>query len=324
MAPRDPILSTVAPGITAVDTGMIGERELNSVYFIAAAEPTLIETGPGADGSVVRAALSELGVDAGDLAHILVTHIHIDHAGGAGSLLRQFPRATLWAHERGVPHLVDPTRLIASTARTYGPQRMTSFFGVTEPVPPGRVRPLDDGDRIDLGDRVLTVIHTPGHASHHVAFHDDGSDAILTGEAIGSFLPWGPAYRPALPPPEVDVLQAIASIDRIGALHPTTLLTSHFGAIPAGEDGCALARDGVISWSETVRRTLEADRGASQEDLAESLGELADRSFASTAGRPLSGAESARYDALGSIAMNAAGLSRYWSKRWESEEGGAR
>jgi glyoxylase-like metal-dependent hydrolase (beta-lactamase superfamily II) len=319
MEPREPILSPVGSGITAIDTGMIGERELNAVYLIAGSAPTLVEAGPGADVPVVLAALEDLGVAAEDLAHIVVTHIHLDHAGGAGPLLRHFPRATLWAHERGVPHLIDPSRLVASTARTYGLTRMDAFFGPTEPVPPDRVRSVTDGDRIDLGDRTLTVIHTPGHASHHVAFRDDASGAIFTGEAIGSYLPWGPAFRPALPPPEVDVEQAIASIDRIAAFRPTDLLTSHFGPVPSGGDGCARAKEAILSSSEAVRRILEVDPDSAPERVADALEALSGRSFADQAGRPL-GPEMKRYDALGSTAMNAAGLTRYWRKRWEAEK----
>jgi glyoxylase-like metal-dependent hydrolase (beta-lactamase superfamily II) len=319
MERREPILSSVGGGITMIDTGMIGERELNAVYFIPGSSPTLVETGPGADLPVVLTALAEVGVEPEDLAHIVVTHIHIDHAGGAGALLSRFPRASVWAHERGVSHLVNPTRLVASTARTYGEERMQRFFGATEPIAADRVRAVTDGDTIDLGDRTLAVIHTPGHASHHVAFHDDGGGAVFTGEAIGSYLPWGPAFRPALPPPEVDVEQALASIDRIAETHPTELLTSHFGAVPAGVDGCARAKENIVSWSEVVRQVLRSEPEASQDQVAAALAAHADRSFAEETGRPLD-EESARYDVMGSVAMNATGLSRYWRKRWEREE----
>lgn len=316
--PRLPILSSAAADITTIDTGMLGERALNAVYLIAGQRPTLVEAGPGADVPVVLAALAELGVGADDLANIIVTHVHVDHAGGAGALLGHFPSATLWAHERGAPHLVDPSRLVASTARTYGIERMEAFFGRTEPVPRERLRSVVDGDTIDLGDRTLRAIHTPGHASHHVAFHDDGSGAVFTGEAIGSYLPWGPAFRPALPPPEVDVEQALVSIDRISAAQPTHLLTSHFGPVPEGLDACALAKEATLSWSAVIHRILEEDPEIPLEILSDALAVHASDTFAEQAGRPL-GDQGARYDVLGSIAMNAAGLARYWRKRWEAE-----
>ena len=316
---REPILSRIGPDITAIDTGMIGERELNSVYFISGSAPTLVEAGPGVDLPVVLEALAELGVDAEDLAHIVLTHIHLDHAGGAGALLRHFPRATIWAHERGAAHLVDPSRLVASTARTYGQARMQSFFGATEPVPRDRIRAVTDGDRIDLGERGLDVIHTPGHASHHVAFHDSGTGAMFTGEAIGSYLPWGPALRPALPPPEVDIEQALSSIDRISALRPSQLLTSHFGAIPSTMDACTLAKEEILTWAEVVRKILTAEPEATAGRLTDALAAHGAASFAQQAGRPL-GSDGNRYDALGSTSMNATGLARYWRKRWENDQ----
>ena len=297
---------------------MVGERALNAVYLIGGSEPTLVEAGPGADLPVVLAALEALGVDAEGLAHIVVTHVHVDHAGGAGALIRHFPHATLWVHERGARHMVDPSRLLASTARTYGPDRMEAFFGRTEPVPGDRLRSMVDGSRIDLGDRALRVIHTPGHASHHVALHDTESGAVFTGEAIGSYLPWGPAFRPALPPPEVDVEQALASIDRIAALAPTQLLTSHFGPVPDGVDGRGMARDAIRSWSTLIRRQLEIDPDAPQQRLTDALAALAEDTFAEQTGRPL-GDERSRYDVIGSIEMNAIGLARYWRKRWANE-----
>ncbi len=297
---------------------MIGERALNAVYLIGGSEPTLVEAGPGADLPVVLAALEALGVDTGSLAHIVLTHVHVDHGGGAGALIRHFPHATLWVHEHGARHMVDPSRLLASTARTYGPDRMEAFFGRTEPVPGNRLRSVVDGSRIDLGDRALRVIHTPGHASHHVALHDTESGAVFTGEAIGSYLPWGPAFRPALPPPEVDVEQALASIDRIAALAPTQLLTSHFGPVPDGVDGCAMAKDAIRSWSTMIRRQLEIDPDAPQQRLTGALAALAEDTFAEQTGRPL-GDERTRYDVIGSIDMNAIGLTRYWRKRWANE-----
>ncbi|MEP7060253.1 MAG: MBL fold metallo-hydrolase [Actinomycetota bacterium] len=315
---REPILASAGSGITVIDTGMIGEREFNSVYFIEGTAPTLVEAGPGADVPVILEALAQLGVDAQDLAHIVLTHIHIDHAGGAGDLLRRFPRATVMVHEYGAAHLVDPTRLLASTARTYGTDRMTAFFGSMEPVAADRLRTLTDGDRVAIGERTLRVIHTPGHAGHHIAYQDDLSGAVFTGEAIGSYLPWGPAFRPALPPPEVDVELALGSIDAIASVSPSQLLTSHFGPVPDGVDGCARAKDAIGTWSGAVRAALTSDPALSADALAAHLAALAERTFETQAGRTL-GSELARYDALGSISMNGAGLSRYWRKRWEAQ-----
>jgi glyoxylase-like metal-dependent hydrolase (beta-lactamase superfamily II) len=306
----------VADGITAIDTVMADERELNSVYLIAADEPCLVESGPAADTGRLRRALTGLGLGPEDLAHVVVTHIHMDHAGGVGDLLAAFPRARVWVHERGAPHLADPARLEASTARTYGAERMRALFGPMRPIAPDRIAPVTDGDVIELGDRTLRVVHTPGHASHHVALVDDHVGAAFTGEAIGSFLPWGPAFRPALPPPEVDVEAAHTSIDRIRAARPTVLLTSHFGPVPDPVRALTLADDRIDAWAADVHDLLRRDADMDAATIAEALTQRARREFEHDAGRPF---EPERYDVLGSVRMNAQGLARYWRKRWERE-----
>jgi glyoxylase-like metal-dependent hydrolase (beta-lactamase superfamily II) len=315
---RHPVLTVVADGVTMVDTVMTGEPDFNAVYVLDGDEPALVETGPGADLPLVLEALEVLGVGSDDLAHVVVTHIHLDHAGGAGSLAERFPGATIWAHDRGAPHLADPARLVASTARTYGDERMRAFFGETVPVPAGRLRSVQDADTISLGNRALEVVHTPGHASHHVALHDTRSGALFTGEAIGSFLPLCPAFRPALPPPEVDVEAAVASIDRMRRRRPSALLTSHFGPVPDVDEAFDAATDRIHAWSDTVRTTLTRDAEAEVDEVARALRDLAEAEFERETGRAI---DLARYDAIGSIRMNATGLSRYWRKRWERETG---
>ncbi|MGZ8596562.1 MAG: MBL fold metallo-hydrolase [Actinomycetota bacterium] len=314
--PRHPVITDVADGVTMIDTLMTGEPEFNAVYVLEGDQPAIIETGPGADLPLVLEALERLGLGPEDLAHVVVTHIHLDHAGGAGALAARFPKATVWAHERGAPHLADPARLIASTARTYGHDRMLAFFGETIPVPGGRLRSVTDADTIPLGDRTLDVVHTPGHASHHVALHDRRSGALFTGEAIGSHLPWGPAFRPALPPPEVDVEAALASIERIRSRRATTLLTSHFGPVPDPDEACDTAAERIAAWSTTVRRVLERDPQADTDAVTDELRALATTEFEAETGRPI---DLQRYDAIGSIAMNASGLARYWRTRWQRE-----
>src|SRR5688572_22584556 len=141
-----PVVFPVADGITAIDTFMGGRARYTAAYLLEATETTLVETGPGTSVEPVAEALHSLGVAPDDLAHIVLTHIHLDHAGGVGRLAERFPRATVWVHQRGAPHLVDPARLVASTARVWGDAEMRELFGPTEPVAGGRVRPLEDAD----------------------------------------------------------------------------------------------------------------------------------------------------------------------------------
>jgi glyoxylase-like metal-dependent hydrolase (beta-lactamase superfamily II) len=197
---------------------------------------------------------------------------------------------------------------------------MRTLYGSMVPVAPHRLRAVGGGDRIDLGDRALTAVHTPGHASHHVAVHDDRSGAMWTGEAIGSYLPWASCFRPALPPPEVDVERALGSIAAMRSRRPTALLTSHYGPVPNTDEAFERAEARIRSWADAVERILRHDRDvsrdASEDTVRDALERLASTEFETDAHRPF---EEQRYDALGSIRMNAQGLSRYWRKRWERE-----
>src|SRR5262245_40852020 len=168
---------------------MAGKTNITSGYLLHGREPALVETGPTTSVQAVTAGLGSLGLGPPDLAHIVVTHIHLDHAGGVGTLARHFPTATVWVHERGAPHLADPQKLVASATRVYGEERLQRLFGPVEAVPPDRVRAVADGDAIPLGDRHLDVLYTPGHASHHVALVDSRSGAVFTGDALGIHLP---------------------------------------------------------------------------------------------------------------------------------------
>jgi glyoxylase-like metal-dependent hydrolase (beta-lactamase superfamily II) len=304
--------------IHGIDTVTGGLREFNSVYLLPGGEPTLVEAASAADTGVVIEALDRLGIGPHDLAHIVVTHVHLDHAGGAGTLAERFPHATVWVHERGAPHLADPTRLVASTARTYGEERMFELYGRTVPVDSERIRAVEDGDDIALGDRHLEVLHTPGHASHHIALLESATGAMFTGEAVGSHLPWADCYRPALPAPEVDVELALAAVERIRACNPHALLTSHFGPIPDAQEGCARGADRIRAWSDTVRDALTNDPATDLASISTILTEQAGREYLQDAGVPI---DLPRYDAIGSIAMNAGGLARYWRRRWEREAG---
>ena len=148
------------------------------------------------------AALDELGVAADDLAGVAVTHIHLDHAGGVGDVAAAFPQATVYVHERGARHLVDPTRLVDSAAQVYG-DLLDSLYGRLTPTPSERVQVLADGDELVVStNRTLTTVDSPGHAKHHLALHDSESGLLFAGDAVGVRLPDVGVLRPATPPPD--------------------------------------------------------------------------------------------------------------------------
>jgi glyoxylase-like metal-dependent hydrolase (beta-lactamase superfamily II) len=304
-----PITFEVAPGIQAIDTNMFGRQGLTSAYLLDAAEPALVETGPTTSVEALREGLASVGIGPGDLAHIVVTHIHLDHAGGAGALAPLFPGATVWVHERGAPHLADPDRLVASAGRIYGEQRLLDLFGPVHPVAAERLRAVTDGDRIPLGDRSLDVLYTPGHAGHHVALLDDRSHGVFVGDALGVFLPDVGVLRPATPPPEFNLDLAVSSVERIRGTQPTVILFSHFGPVREVAEICNRAVDRLRAWTDVVAEALRES-----DELARVVGRL--RAATGNADvAPAQGVDALRYEFLSSYEMNAMGLIRYLTRR---------
>jgi glyoxylase-like metal-dependent hydrolase (beta-lactamase superfamily II) len=314
MESPSPVVFPVADGITAIDTFMGGRSRYTAAYLLEATEMALVETGPGTSVEPVAAALRKLGMAPDELAHIVLTHIHLDHAGGVGQLAERFPRATVWVHHRGAPHLVDPTRLVASTARVWGATEMRELFGPTEPVAKGRVRSLEDTDRIALGDRELLALETSGHASHHVALVDSRTGAVFTGDALGIHVPDLPVLRPATPPPEFDLERYVDSIERIRLAASSVLLFAHFGPLDEVDATCDLAIRRVRDWAGVVEEGVRA--GDDPDELVARLesAALADIETGAAATLDLEMLED-RLRLLSSIRMNAQGLARYWEKR---------
>lgn len=305
----------VAPGIVGIDTEMAGRQQVTSAYLLSSDQPTLVETGPTTSFNAVAAALEALGIGTHDLAHVVVTHIHLDHAGGAGTLAARFPAATVWVHERGAPHLADPTRLVASAARVYGQERMAELFGPVDPVPRERLRAVGEGEHIRFGKRSLEVLYTPGHASHHVALVDSETGSLFTGDALGIHLPDVRVLRPATPPPDIDIELSVESIRRIRDRARSVLMLSHFGPVEEVEEICEVATTRLQKWAGIVREAL--DETDDLDRIAEVLGARTAWEFDSAAG---TAADRERYEILGSTRMNAMGLVRYWRKREEREE----
>jgi glyoxylase-like metal-dependent hydrolase (beta-lactamase superfamily II) len=302
-----------ADGITGVDTRMAGKTSITSAYLLHGTEPTLVETGPTTSVEAVTEGLASIGLSTQDLAHIVVTHIHLDHAGGVGTLAGRFPRATVWVHDRGAPHLADPAKLVSSATRVYGEERLRRLFGGVEPVPADRLRSVADGDRIALGDRDLDVLYTPGHASHHIALVDSRSGAVFTGDALGIHLPDDRVLRPATPPPDIDVEVGLQSIDRIREAARSILLFSHFGPVREVDELCDIAASRLRRWADIVRDALRTT------DDLERIAELLERQTADEF-QGVDAVDPSRYDTLSDMRMNAAGLMRYWKKRAESED----
>ncbi len=212
---------------------------------------TLIETGPSTCREALLSAIDRAGVAREEVRHVFVTHIHLDHAGGLGAVAESLPRAKFYAHEIGVPHLVDPTRLIASARRAWGPAS-DSLWGVIAPAPAARLFSLKGGEHFPLRDGELRVIATPGHARHHLAFFDSRLRAIFTGDGAGVRLEHSPRLRPAVPPPELDLEALFASLEAMRRTDPRLVLFSHFGPSPDGAADLGRYRGVVEQWRDVA------------------------------------------------------------------------
>ncbi|PSQ07104.1 MBL fold metallo-hydrolase [Halobacteriales archaeon QS_5_70_15] len=216
-----------------IETGMFGVEGYSSVYLLDAEEPAVIETGIGTGWEPIVDAMASVGIDPEEVSYVALTHVHLDHAGGAGYLAEACPNAEVVIHEIGAPHLVDPERLWEGTKRAVGDQ--IRHYAEPEPVPEGRVRTVTDGDAIDLGDHELAVHHTPGHAPHQVVYHDPANGAVFTADAAGIYVPDLDTVKPTTPPPNFDVPQAVADTRTIAALDPDVLCYSHYGPRPTAD-----------------------------------------------------------------------------------------
>ena len=249
----------VGPGVIQIDTRLGGQDRLTAGYLLDGPAPVLVETGSRSSVPTLLAALELVGVSGDALAAVVVTHIHLDHAGGVGDVAAAFPGATVYVHGLGAPHLADPSRLVASAGRVYG-DLLDSLYGRLQPTPAERIRALDDGARIEVGGgRSLTAVHSPGHAKHHLALHDSESGMLFAGDAVGVRLPDLGVLRPATPPPDFDLDLALSSLRRFGERRPAALALAHFGVLPdPPEDVLAEAEEELCRWAEVAERAWRA------------------------------------------------------------------
>lgn len=294
-----------------IDTKMHGRTGITGAFVIRGEKTALVETGPKTTFERVMEGLRGYGVE--HLDWIVVTHIHLDHAGAAGTLAKSFPSAMVAVHSIGAPHLVDPSKLWSSAGRIYG-DRMESLWGGIDPLPESRIKILEDGDKIDLGNRSLQAVETPGHAYHHHAFLDDLTGILFTGDALGVRLPDVGLVRPATPPPEFHLEKAIASIDRIRRVGASSLWLTHFGPHDRGEksmpvnDFCDAAIDALRMWETWVR-----DARAQTDDL-DAASDIVRNSAREALERRVDESAIDRMEQTTSYRMNTWGYSRYLDK----------
>jgi glyoxylase-like metal-dependent hydrolase (beta-lactamase superfamily II) len=296
-------------GFDVVDLGFQGAPSVIATAVLGGRDGVaLVDPGPTTCLERLKAGLSALGTDLREVTALLLTHIHLDHAGASGAILRERPDVTVYVHERGAKHLVDPAKLLDSASRLYG-DAMARLWGAVLPVPAANVRALAGGERIEAGGRQLAVAYTPGHASHHVTYFDAEGGTAFVGDTAGVRIGPGGLIMPPTPPPDIDLDAWQASADRILAWRPARLFLTHFGLgdAPASHFGALMTR--LRHTAELARTALEA--GGSDADQARVFQDAARAELRAHATE----AEVAQYELAVPLDHCYLGLARYWRKR---------
>jgi glyoxylase-like metal-dependent hydrolase (beta-lactamase superfamily II) len=283
-------------------------QSIASLLILSEGVSALIDPGPESTIDILREQFRTRGLDFRSLDAILLTHIHLDHAGATGAIVRENPQIKVYVHEFGATHMVDPSRLLASAGRLYGGD-LKPLYGDCLPVPESNLRPLEGGEQITVGQVKLDVFYTPGHASHHVAYWDPDSRIAFVGDNAGIRIEGKPYLLPATPPPDIDLELWNASLDTIASWNPERLFLTHFGYIDNPGEHIRLYRERLRAWAALTQELLESSESP----------EAAERRFIEEISRDVRGilpAEPAElYIFNGGLGLSWRGLVRYLKKR---------
>ena len=299
---------------TSIDLQWIGHpRSIASALLRDNHVAALIDPGPASTLPTLRHELANLGLRISNLSSILLTHIHLDHAGATGALVRENPALPVYVHQRGVPHMIDPKKLLNSAARLYGDE-MQRLYGDFLPVPQENIRVLEGGESISVGSHRLSVVSTPGHASHHVTFFDLSDGTAFVGDTAGISVNGHAYVLPATPPPDINFELWEESLDAIEALRPSRLFLTHFSFSPHPERHLASYRERMRLW-----RNLSADIFESTPDEPSAMHRFA-KEAAAEAAQFLTPEEMGHYIFNGALNLSWLGLARYHRKRAEAAQ----
>ena len=300
---------TLASGLSYLDLNFYGvEGVIASVILHGPGGAAIIDPGPSSTLPALRAGLERAGLALADVREILLTHIHLDHAGAAGTLVREHPALRVYVHEKGAPHMVDPSKLMASATRLWG-HEMDRLWGDMRPVPAENLIVLRGGEQITAGGRDLDVAYTPGHASHHVSYFSADTGIAFVGDTAGVRLQAGRFIMPPTPPPDIDLEAWQESIARISAWHPDTLFITHFGPYAPVAAHLTEMADHLTLTSGLVKASLV--REGTDDDREAWFTTEIQRELR----RRMTESEAQAYEVAGRFDLSWRGLARYWRKK---------
>jgi glyoxylase-like metal-dependent hydrolase (beta-lactamase superfamily II) len=299
---------TLASGLTFIDLEFLGRPHAIATGVVQApGSVALIDPGPTSCLAVLERELGRSGILISDVTDLVLTHIHLDHAGATGTLIGRQPKLRVHVHERGAPHLIDPAKLLDSATRLYGDQ-MERLWGEVRPVPSANVYPLKGGEVLSVGGREFAVAYTPGHASHHVSYFDRASGVAFVGDTAGVSVDGGYVLPPT-PPPDIELALWATSIDLIERWSPATLFLTHFGPVTTVYPHLRALRENLTTVAALVKGTLDAD-GTDAERRARFVDQLR-----LELRRQMTEAQAMAYEAATPLDLMWLGLARYWRKR---------
>jgi glyoxylase-like metal-dependent hydrolase (beta-lactamase superfamily II) len=295
--------------IATLDNLWMGHpRSIAAALLESEGHRAVVDPGPGSTLDAFRQQLRAHGIGVGNLDAILLTHIHLDHAGATGALVRENPRLAVYVHKNGAPHMIDPSKLLASAQRLW-PNDLQRLFGETLPVPVENLRILEGGETLTLGSRQVEVVYTPGHASHHVSYFDKMEGVAFVGDTTGVRIEGNSFVMPATPPPDIDLGIWDKSFAAILERKPARLFLTHFGYSDNPSEHISLFRERLHSWAaltEEILRTASSDSEAMDSFMSATHAEISQH---------LPAGEADHYAFSAGLNLSFLGLARYLRKR---------
>jgi glyoxylase-like metal-dependent hydrolase (beta-lactamase superfamily II) len=302
--------------LSILDTNWTGRpHSIAAALLESNGQRAIVDPGPEITLPTIRKQLGERGLTVADLDALLITHIHLDHSGGTGALVKENPQLKVYVHSAGAPHLVDPSKLMASATRLWG-EGLPKLFGNTLPVPQENVRLLEGGEKISLGNTKIGVEYTPGHAWHHVCYFEDSSGVAFVGDTGGIHIDNGPFILPATPPPDIDLEIWDKSFATILGRKPARLFLTHYGYSEDPAADLAGFRDRLHRWAalaEELLRTSPDEKAAQAAFVAKCRAEMVDA---------IGVIEAEHHAFTGGLDLSFLGLARYLNKKAKKKQAG--